>query len=179
MDTQPVADTDAARTTSTAREPTNGGTNDGGRVLGPALISLALVVVLALGAAVPHPLAGGAGERTWQPATAADLRPSYRLGLGRAVLDLRVITGADLPPNGPPRVVRASVGAGDLDVTVPAGVDVSVRQRAAIGAAKAFGGRQGGISVDRTSVDPGPGAPALALDLRVGIGSIEVRRAAR
>jgi phage shock protein PspC (stress-responsive transcriptional regulator) len=149
-----------------------------GRVLGPALISLAVAVILVLGAAVPHPLAGGAGERTWHPATLADLRPSYRLGLGRAVLDLGDLQVPNPPSTPAPRVVRASVGTGDLDVTVPPDVAVSVRQRTVIGGAEAFGNRQGGFSVDRTSVDPGGVAPALDLDLRVGIGTIEVRRAA-
>jgi phage shock protein PspC (stress-responsive transcriptional regulator) len=144
-----------------------------GRFLGAILISVPLAAILVLSAAVPHPLAGGVGQRTWHPADPSQLKSSYRLGTGQAAIDL-----SDVKFSGP-RTLRASVGTGDLTVTVPAGAVVQVRERAAIGSAEAFGNRQGGISVDRTSVDaPAGGGPALDLDLKVGIGSIEVRRAA-
>jgi hypothetical protein len=148
-----------------------------GRALGPALISLGVVAILALGVAVPHPLGGGVGERTWRPATLSAQPTSYRLGLGRAIVDLSDVRPDGVPATAP-RVVRASLGAGNLEVTVPAGAAVRVRERASVGSAVAFGDRQGGLSVDRTSVLPGGTAPALDLDLRVGIGTIEVRRAA-
>ena len=83
------------------------------------------------------------------------------------------------------RSVRVSVGTGDLAVIVPNGVAVQVRERAAIGGTDVLGDRQGGVSVDRSSIVAGAtgatgasGEPAsLHLDLQVGIGTIEVRRA--
>jgi phage shock protein PspC (stress-responsive transcriptional regulator) len=142
-----------------------------GRFVGATLLCLVFAVALAFSAAVPHPLDGGVGERTWHPADVSELKPSYRLGSGAATLDLSDIDLKDV------RKVKASVGTGDLTVTVPANTTVHVRERATIGSAEAFGGRQGGVSIDRTSVDP-DGSPILDLDLQVGIGTIEVQRAA-
>lgn len=142
-----------------------------GRFVGASLFSLVFAVALALSAAVPHPLAGGVGQRTWHPADVSELRPSYRLGSGAATLDLSNIDLKDA------RKIKASVGAGDLTVTVPARTVVRIRERATIGSAQAFGGREGGVSIDRTSIDP-KGVPMLDLDLQVGIGTIEVQRAA-
>ncbi len=143
-----------------------------GRLAGATLLTVTCAGVLVLSTAVPHPFAGGVGQRTWHPAGASDLQRSYRLGSGQATLDLSDIS----VPSGL-RIVRASVGAGDLAVTVPAGTVVQVRERTGIGRAEIFGDGQGGLSVDRTSIEPN-GQPTLDLDLQVGIGTIEVRRAA-
>jgi phage shock protein PspC (stress-responsive transcriptional regulator) len=149
------------------------------RFLGATLISLALAGILILSTAVPHPVAGGIGQRTWHPTGAADLQHSYRLGTGQATLDL-----SDVPLGVAQVPVRVSVGTGDLTVIVAQGTAVQVRERAAIGDTDVFGDRQGGVSVDRSSIvasDPGAGGavggPPIHLDLQVGIGAIEVRRA--
>jgi phage shock protein PspC (stress-responsive transcriptional regulator) len=153
------------------------------RFLGATLVSLALAGMLVLSTAVPHPLAGGIGQRTWHPAGAGDLQPSYRLGTGQATLDL-----SEIPPGVAHLPVRVSLGTGDLTVIVAKATAVEVRERAAIGGTDLFGDRQGGVSVDRSSVvagDPDTGGGGggavtqspLHLDLQVGIGAIEVRRA--
>jgi phage shock protein PspC (stress-responsive transcriptional regulator) len=147
-----------------------------GRFFGATVISLTLAGLLLLSTAVPHPLAGGVGQRTWHPAGAADLHSSYRLGTGQATLDL-----SDIPLGATVPLVRASVGTGDLAVIIPQGAAVQVRERAAIGGTDVTGDREGGVSVDRTSIvagDAGPSGsrPPLHLDLQVGIGTVEVRR---
>ena len=73
--------------------------------------------------------------------------------------------------------MRAYVGTGYLSVTIPANTTVHLRERAAIGSVEVLGDRQGGVSVDKASIE-GSDRPVLELDLQVGIGSIEVQRAA-
>ena len=65
---------------------------------------------------------GGIGDRTWRPATVADLRSEYRLGIGDAELDL---TRLDLTDAGRLRV-EVRQGVGDLTIVVPDDVVVLV-----------------------------------------------------
>lgn len=60
------------------------------------------------------------GNRTWQPADDAQSRQDYQLIAGEAVLDLDRLpgTGADL---------KATVGVGELTVTVPRGTAAEIR----------------------------------------------------
>ena len=82
-----------------------------------------LTALASAAAVVPDvPVNGGIGDRTWRPATVADLRSEYRLGIGDAELDL---TRLDLTDAGRLRVdVRQ--GVGDLTIVVPDDVVVLV-----------------------------------------------------
>ncbi len=86
-------------------------------------LTLALGIVLALSAGGVAAIAGelddGVGERTIRPATAADLQPSYKLGLGLLDLDLR---DTKLPPG--VTTIKADVGAGEIQLRVPPEVRV-------------------------------------------------------
>jgi len=139
-------------------------------------VALALGLVLLPYAALDGRLAGGAGERTWVP-TSATAPPTYRLGAGEAVLDLREVE----PPFNSP--IRAGVGLGQLVVLVPDDLRVQVTTDVGLGEViertadldgRLLGQRQraeDGVFV----VGPRTG-PVLELDLEVGMGQIEVRR---
>ncbi len=142
------------------------------------LIALGLIVCLPLigstiGDRSPR---GGAGERRWQPASVAALAPPYRLGAGSAELDLRAIdpAGARIP-------VAARVGVGELVVLVPPTVDLIVDAEVGAGEVRVVGREaRGGLGVDHDVTVPAEGVSrgALELDLEMGMGSVEVRRAA-
>jgi phage shock protein PspC (stress-responsive transcriptional regulator) len=142
-----------------------------GRVGGLILVAVVLATALAASLAVPTSLGDGVGNRVWQPASVAELRPTYRLGIGNAVLDLRDLV-ATSPVN-----VQATVGVGHLLVIVPATAGVATHDRAGIGDTVVFDNREGGVSVDRTTDDPRAGAVDVRLDLRIGVGQVEVERA--
>jgi len=142
-----------------------------GRVGGVAVLAVLLASILALSLAVPGSVVDGIGNRVWRPVSADELTRSYHLGIGHGVLDLRSVV-----PSGELRTVRASVGIGNLEVIVPAGVDVRVRERASIGETALFGDQKSGLSVDRTIVDGQSGPIGLRLDLRVGFGEVQVDR---
>jgi predicted membrane protein len=116
------------------------------------------------------PLAGGVGERSEQPATPADLE-DYQLGVGNFRLDLRQLR----LPAGTTRV-EARVGIGELVVAVPGGVSVEVAASSGLGNVQVFDRQESGLGsrVD-TSSEQG-GDRRLALDLRVGLGQVEVDR---
>jgi cell wall-active antibiotic response 4TMS protein YvqF len=139
------------------------------------VVGVVLTVVLSVAAAADWdfdlPLAGGVGDRTAQPATPADLA-EYQLGAGNFHLDLRQL---QLPPG--TTTVRARVGFGELAVDLPGGVAVEVDARAGIGNLRALGREEGGIgSRLEASSQGGAGDRRLVLDLRVGVGQVEVDR---
>ena len=137
-----------------------------------ALVALALVVA-AVGAAVfrVH-LSDGIGTRTYQPASAGDLRSSYELGIGDLRLDLRDVRF----PRGETHV-RGRVDIGRLQVVVPPDVALRVHGRAEAGTVKLLGRESNGRDVDH-SIDQA-GGRVLVLDAKVGAGSVRVSRAVR
>jgi phage shock protein PspC (stress-responsive transcriptional regulator) len=109
-------------------------------------------------------LSDGVGEHTYQPAAAADVRPSYKLGIGNLRVDLsRVPT---------PARVKASVGIGKLKVIVPRNATVTVDARANAGDVFVFNRHDDGTNA---SVQMGDGG--LVVDASVGAGRIDVVRA--
>ena len=143
------------------------------RVGGLVVLGLILLAAFGVAAATPVPISAGAGEKTERPLTADALEPSYELGLGALDLDLRAV---ELPAG--TTSVNASVGAGELVITVPEGVALEIDAHAGVGEIDIVGERDDGIDVDRTLTlaGSGPDAPLLQLEADVGFGSIEVRR---
>lgn len=119
----------------------------------------------------------GTGDRLVRPVIAAQLAESYEHAVGNLTIDLR-----SAPLTEDITTVTARVGIGQLVVQVPPGVPVQVRGRAAVGDVRAFGQNRSGVGVDATLTDhttAGGYAEAphsLRLDLRVGVGGIEVQR---
>ena len=143
------------------------------RVGGLVVLGLLLLAAFGVAAATPVSISSGAGDKTERPLSADELQPSYELGVGSLDLDLRAV---ELPAG--TTSVDASVGAGELVITVPEGVAVEVDAHAGVGELDIVGEGDDGIDVDQTLTLAGssPDAPLLQLEADVGFGSIEVRR---
>jgi phage shock protein PspC (stress-responsive transcriptional regulator) len=144
-------------------------------VLGVLLIPFVLAASL-----IDVPIAGGVGQRFYQPATTSQLQPAYRLAVGQVNLDLRNVvfdsSGA---------TVTASVAVGRLIVTVPS--DAFVILHAAVGAGTirvqnpidgTTDRAQDGVQARLDQTFGSPSAPnQLVLNLREGFGEIDLFRA--
>lgn len=142
-------------------------------------LALPLLLVTAVVALVPADLriSGGIGEATWTPMTAADVSEDFRLGIGSAALDLTELQLAD----GTTVPIDASVGVGELLVTVPQGVNVVVAAstdvgRIAIGGLPELSGQDQSITTDLPGFVPDT-APTIELTIDVNLGNLEVSRA--
>ncbi|MFI1463139.1 PspC domain-containing protein [Nocardia carnea] len=100
------------------------------------------------------------GERTWAPASAADIRPEYTVTMGSGTLDLR---GIELTAD---RTVDLSVQMGEAVVLVPDNMNVRSECTVRMGEANCPDGLTG----------PGGDAPVLNLNVQVRMGEAEVRR---
>jgi phage shock protein PspC (stress-responsive transcriptional regulator) len=152
-----------------------------GRAWGLIPVGLLLIPVMAVaGLADSEPLRGGFGERLWQPRTAAEVRPVYRLAGGELIVDLGRVR---FEPG--TTAVEASLTAGRLLVVVPDEVTADVRGRAGVGNLDLFetGDEDWGVQVDSSVTQPptkapkAGAAPTVRLDAHVGYGLVEVRRA--
>jgi phage shock protein PspC (stress-responsive transcriptional regulator) len=142
-----------------------------GRSRGLIALGAALTVGLVFAAAVNVPLRGGVGNRHDVPISVNDLQSDYHLGVGNQVLDF-----AELELNGATKHVDATVGVGDMDVIVPSNVKVVVHARAGAGELHLFSRDFGGTQLDRQLTVDATGTPAgvLNLDLRVGVGQVQI-----
>lgn len=140
------------------------------------LVTLAVLLAL-LGAAATWVdvdlFDGGVGDRTEAPASATEARAGYDLAIGKLTLDL---TALPADAGGPPAPVQASVGIGQLDVTVPRDANVQVDAHVSLGNIDTLGSSHGGVDVDDHSELAGTG-PRIALDAEVGIGEVRITRA--
>jgi len=101
--------------------------------------ALALAIPVAIIAAADVDLDGGIGERDYRPATAADIRDRYELGIGSLTVDLR---DTRLPKG--PTEVTVDVGIGEGVVVVPENVCVMSRADVGAGAVEVFDRRAPG-----------------------------------
>ena len=134
------------------------------------LSALAVALPLAVVSAADVDVSGGVGQREYRPASANAIRPDYKLGVGRLVVDLR---GAHLPPGDVP--VKLRLGVGQAQLLVPDNVCVATDASAGVGDIHVLGRDTAGIDVAR---DDRPAPPAgttrVLLDAHVGIGAVEV-----
>ncbi|WP_445151183.1 PspC domain-containing protein [Baekduia sp. Peel2402] len=137
------------------------------------------LVVPALAIAIPSGVVeaagvdvdGGIGERSYLPATIADVKPEYQLGVGQLVVDLRRM---DWPREATTRV-KVDVGTGHALVLVPADTCVQADTHAGLGYVGVLGEESGGADVDdQRGTISRSNARRLILDANVGIGAIEV-----
>jgi phage shock protein PspC (stress-responsive transcriptional regulator) len=143
-----------------------------GRMLIP--VGLVLSAVLCVVALADVPVRGGVGERTYRPLSLADVDTPYRLAAGDLTVDLGAV---DL--TGTSSRVVATVGAGTLTVVVPDDATVVVDGEVGAGELRVLGRYDDGLGLDRRVVDAGTeGGGRLLLRVRVGMGQLEVRRAA-
>lgn len=155
-----------------------------GRAMWLLVVALPLLLAAQVAAFVPSHVTidgrGAVGDSAWRPTTVAAATAGYELSAGDAALDLTAV-----PITGGTVDVSAEVGAGELRVTVPATATVVVHASVGLGEVRLPGSpgqveRTGGAGVDRdvTLAAAGTSTGTLELDLQVGIGSVEVRRAA-
>jgi hypothetical protein len=151
----------------------------GGRRARGGLIALGVVLSLALVAVSTLPwndVRGGVGDRTYRPATAADVRDVYRGGFGDVTVDLSRIDG---PVSGDPVTTRIDHGVGDLAVIVPRSADVQLRVEQGVGDVRVFdqGAATDGFfpgTGSRSWTDDGQ--PEFVLMIHSGFGDVEVSR---
>ncbi|MFJ6610692.1 PspC domain-containing protein [Streptomyces sp. NPDC091289] len=149
---------------------------------GTVLMAMVTAGLLAGAAAVPKDIGTTWVREGWRPASVAAVQPHYELSTGDARLDL---SGLQVPKG---ETVRTGldVAAGRAAVVVPKDVTVKVRAEAGLGDIRLDRGPREAITmgndleVVRTLKAPGGAKPAGTIELRleVGIGQVEVTRAA-
>ncbi|MEV5598282.1 PspC domain-containing protein [Streptomyces sp. NPDC052496] len=157
-----------------------------GRTGGGTVFMVVLTSVLLAGAAVlPDDIDADWRNRVWLPMDTASVQPSYELGAGRGELDL-----SNVPfKNGQTVRTSATVGAGQLSVTVPDGVTTRLHVDVGLGDVRLPGETPEDFHLaadqDQTITLPATGLKkgekphgTLDLDLKVGAGQVAVERAA-
>jgi hypothetical protein len=118
---------------------------------------------------------GGVGDRTWTP-TATSTATDYELGAGDATLDLRQIDSAANPTT--PQRITVEMGAGELRILVPDGLDTRVDASVGLGEITHRGGIGDGTDVsgtDRTtSTVIGERPVQVVVDAQLGVGQITI-----
>ncbi len=109
-------------------------------LIAPALV---LVLPLAIVAAADIRVDGGVGERQYRPASVSDIRPSYELGMGELVVDMRDV---DLPAG--TTKLDLELGIGHAVVRVPEDACVSSDVQIGAGHAQVLDRVSDGLDVD-------------------------------
>jgi phage shock protein PspC (stress-responsive transcriptional regulator) len=141
------------------------------RVVSITILALLALVLSTLVLAVRVPLFSGIGKRLDSPVAAADVHSKYSLGIGRLGLDFENVR---LPKG--ETFVKADVGIGELRVIVPRNASVRVDGRAQAGDVRLFDHVDNGTHVHSHVVDLTGSGRVLVLDLRTGLGKVEVDR---
>jgi phage shock protein PspC (stress-responsive transcriptional regulator) len=136
--------------------------------------AVALVLPLGLVAAGDLDFRGGIGERSYHPATAAELPDRYELGIGQLYVDL---TDVELPAGRTD--LQIDIGMGEAVLRVPEGVCVTSDVDVAAGGVDVLNSENAGIDVGYTqaSTTSQQRRPVLHVDGEVGLGVLEVVRA--
>lgn len=147
-----------------------------GRARGLVALGVVLLAATAIASTAHLHVDRSTGDRRWVPASTAAVHSPYRLGAGDATLDL---SSLDVPA-GQTVSVEATVGAGRLLVLVPPGAALDVKASAGVGHVLLPAGHESnGLRPTETYAAAGaPTAGTIELDLSVGVGDLEVRRAA-
>jgi phage shock protein PspC (stress-responsive transcriptional regulator) len=132
------------------------------------LPALAFAVPVGVVSAAGIDLHGGAGNREYTPVSAEQLRPSYKVGAGRLMVDVR---DTNLSPGDHPLKLR--VGLGQAVLVVPANVCVASKAHVGVGNVQWFGDSHGGVDVDWDDQPVSASAnPRIVLDAKVGMGEV-------
>ncbi|MFD5985709.1 PspC domain-containing protein [Streptomyces cyaneofuscatus] len=149
---------------------------------GTVLLAMVTAVLLAGATMLPKEISTDWARQEWRPAEVAAVQQGYELGSGDARLDL---SGVVVPPGESVRT-RLEVGAGRAAVVVPEGVTVKVRAEAGLGEIRLEEGQRVQVRInsdqtsERTLPPPKGSKPAgtIELEVEVGVGQVEVSRAA-
>lgn len=143
------------------------------------LIALGIALSVALVPAVAVDRLGFEGtDATFRPTTLAELPTGTQdHGAGSVRYDLSGLDFASADAES----LSVDMGVGELLVIVPPNVDVEVNGDVGVGELRAFGQMSGGFGQETRVIDvggDGKGGGSLALNLDLGVGSLEVRREA-
>lgn len=150
---------------------------------GGGLVVLGLVLTVALASATAVDvglLQRGVGERSFRPTATSEITDPFQLGMGSLTVDLTDLDADELAG----QRVEVQVGVGEVVVILPPSsvVPVDLVAEARAGEIDLFSERtgDGGTNLRRLFADDNvpDGAATLELDLDVGLGSIQVVRAA-
>jgi phage shock protein PspC (stress-responsive transcriptional regulator) len=149
---------------------------------GTVILALLTGALLAGAAALPKSVTSEWARTDWAPASASAVRPAYGLGSGVGTLDL---SGLELGEH-QTVATRASVGAGQLKVLVPEDAILKLDVDIGLGDLRLPGERREDVDVSpglnkELTLKPADGREprgTLDLDLRTGVGQVEVTRAA-
>jgi predicted membrane protein len=138
--------------------------------------------LLAGAAALPKDITTHWKETSWKPAATADVRSAYDLGTGVGTLDLTRVH----PARGQTVGTQAGVGAGRLKVIVPADATVRMSIDVGVGDIRLPGDNRKDVDVQPgrhkdVTLAPtkgGKNAGTLKIALEMGVGRVEVSRAA-
>lgn len=150
-----------------------------GRARGLVWLGLVLAVVT-LVSALTTPwqdrFENGQVDLDLRPTSVAQLPADAEYSAGQVRYDLTAV-----PFEGQAARLGAQIGFGEIVVTVPSDVDVTVHASTGVGAINLLGADgAGGFGTDKTLTDlgaDGAGGGTLDLDLQAGFGHVEVRRA--
>ncbi|MFE0329168.1 PspC domain-containing protein [Streptomyces sp. NPDC058960] len=149
---------------------------------GSVFLAVLTAALLAASAALPKDIGTQWRHATWAPASVAAVREKYDLGTGVGTLDLsRLRLAGDQTVT-----TRARVGVGQLKVLVPREATLELNIDTGVGDIRLPGETRKDVDVKpgkhRTvTLTPAAGtkkAATLRLDLEVGVGQVEVDRAA-
>ena len=135
------------------------------------------MLLLASSAASRVEVRDGVGDRTWTPVPATG-STSFELGAGEATLDLsRLDTDT---PRATPQQIQVEMGAGDLIILVPPGLDARVDASVGIGSIRHTGSSVVGVNessgTDRsTSTVLGDEPVQVVVDAQLGLGQITIQ----
>jgi phage shock protein PspC (stress-responsive transcriptional regulator) len=139
------------------------------------LIALGLVAALATAGATASDNFD-AGDRSYSPTTAGDVRDSYDFGAGTFTLDLSGVTDVDALDG---RDIAIDGVGGQIEVVVPDGMDVDVKTSVVGGDSRVFDQRSDGFDVTQDGfLDGGDGVPDMSITIDLVGGEIIVREAA-
>jgi phage shock protein PspC (stress-responsive transcriptional regulator) len=149
---------------------------------GSVFLALVTAALLAGAAALPKDITTHWKETSWKPAATADVRSAYDLGTGVGTLDLTRVH----PARGQTVGTQAGVGAGRLKVIVPADATVRMSIDVGVGDIRLPGDNRKDVDVQPgrhkdVTLAPtkgGKNAGTLKIALEMGVGRVEVSRAA-
>ena len=140
------------------------------------LVVLLGLLLVAASAASRVEVQDGVGERTWTPVPSTGVT-RYELGAGEATLDLRQLDSAATSPT--PQRITVEMGAGDLTILVPDGLDTRVDASVGFGDITHRGGIGDGSDTsgsDRsTTTVIGEQPVQVVVDAQLGLGQITIQ----
>lgn len=133
-------------------------------------IGLVLTAALAFGSMLPS---AATGQRIVTPASAGDVVGVYGHGMGELEVNLADVRD---PEQLLGSTVRIEHGMGELRVIVPDDLNVAVDAAVRAGEIRVFERKANGLGIDLDYAAEDAAAPALTLQIRHGLGDVEVIR---